>query len=157
VNASCTYDKPDVRLAVCWVDTTTAESRPTVIDNASEALPADVAKPLVAAELSLERIVGVAAREGGNISRAVRSQTREIVREILTADPSIGTPNIGLAPDDQLILEWWSGRRKLTIYVGDEAADFIQVWGPDVDRDMADGALTSSQTLANLRKWLRGT
>jgi len=41
--------------------------------------------------------------------------------------------------DGDVVMEWWHGVRKLTIYVGARAAGYIKVWGPRIDKDMEDG------------------
>jgi hypothetical protein len=54
----------------------------------------------------------------------------------------------------ELALEWWHGDRKITVYFSDTSIDFIKVWGPDVDNEMAEGTIETSDQLEDLWKWL---
>ncbi len=47
-------------------------------------------------------------------------------------------------------------RKKLTIYVGDGSAEYVQVWGADVDQDMAEGNADGRDARRRLWRWLTG-
>jgi hypothetical protein len=78
-----------------------------------------------------------------------------IVRAIADLDPGLPAPII-VPWYDELVLELWCGCRKLSIYIGEQGADFIKIWGPDVNNQMVEGQIENTETLANLCKWLRG-
>jgi hypothetical protein len=52
-------------------------------------------------------------------------------------------PHISSTEQGEIVLEWWRGERKLTIYFGDDGAEFLEVWGIDIDEDMSSGPLTN--------------
>lgn len=105
---------------------------------------------------ALEQIVSVAASDGFHITSNTRELAKLMALLLEAHDPSVAVPNVALAPEDQLLLEWWYGPRKLSIYVGDQGAEFVQVWGPNIDTEMADGAIENGGQLLSLYQWLRG-
>lgn len=50
-------------------------------------------------------------------------------------------PYLSVSEDGEVVLEWWNGVRKLTIYVGAEGATFLKSWGLHLINDMEDGVL----------------
>lgn len=63
-------------------------------------------------------------------------------------------PGFALSAHGEIVLEWWSAGRKLTIYVGPSSAEYVTVGGPDVDSDMTDGTITSDAEFTRLFEWL---
>lgn len=63
-------------------------------------------------------------------------------------------PHVTASVDGDVVLEWWVGSHKLTIYVSAERVDYVKVWGPDVDTEMVDGELKLAD-LPRLWTWLR--
>ena len=64
-------------------------------------------------------------------------------------------PNVTASADGEVVFEWWSGGKKLTVYVGDGSAEYVQVWGADVDQEMAEGNAESRDARRQL--WRRLT
>jgi hypothetical protein len=64
-------------------------------------------------------------------------------------------PHVSASPNGEVVLEWWSVVRKLTVYVGEDSRDYVQVWGPDIDRNMNDGEVRGGEELADLLRWLQ--
>lgn len=62
-------------------------------------------------------------------------------------------PNITASECGEIVFEWWVSARKLTIYLSDDDAYFIRVWGVDIDDEMDDGSLQDIQ-FAELWTWL---
>ena len=62
-------------------------------------------------------------------------------------------PHISASEEGEVVLEWWNGDRKLTVYIGADQASFIKSWGPHVVNDMEDGGL-SHDGFAALWSWL---
>src|SRR5947209_4094563 len=48
-------------------------------------------------------------------------------------------PNVTASADGEVVFEWWYGQKKLTVYVSDESVDYVQVWGTNIDSEMAEG------------------
>jgi hypothetical protein len=65
-------------------------------------------------------------------------------------------PNITASGEGEVVFEWWQGSKKLTIYVGNQSAEYVKVWGPDINTDMEDGLADSPDMRGLLWKWLMG-
>jgi len=63
-------------------------------------------------------------------------------------------PNVTAGVYGEVVFEWWYRNHKLTIYIGDEDAEYVQVWGTDIYSEMADGNAESSSTCRSLWLWL---
>lgn len=63
-------------------------------------------------------------------------------------------PNITCGSDGEVVFEWWFNQRKLTIYVGEESIDYVQVWGTDVNAKITDGSIESINDYRPLWTWL---
>ena len=60
-------------------------------------------------------------------------------------------PVLNLNDDGNLVMEWWRGLKKLTIYVAAaEKPVFVRVWGDDIDTEMDDGTIGSIEGFAVL-------
>lgn len=53
-------------------------------------------------------------------------------------------PHVTASEDGEVVLEWWSGNHKLTVYISPYDARYVRVWGPHVERDMDDGELATA-------------
>jgi len=53
-----------------------------------------------------------------------------------------------------VVFEWWYGEKKLTIYVGDQSADYVQVWGTDIHAKITDGDIETISDSRSLWIWL---
>lgn len=64
-------------------------------------------------------------------------------------------PHILMSPWDDVVMEWWNGQRKLTLYFQpDGEIQFTKVWGADIDTEMEDGILGDC-TFESLWDWLQ--
>jgi hypothetical protein len=54
-------------------------------------------------------------------------------------------PNVTADETGAVVLEWWRGPRKLTIYVTATEASYVRVWGNNIDTEMEDGPIDSIQ------------
>jgi hypothetical protein len=68
------------------------------------------------------------------------------VAELETARPHVTADETG-----GVVLEWWRGTRKLTVYLNH--ADYVKVWGPDVNTEMETDELTGANA-ADVWAWL---
>ncbi|MBP0631977.1 hypothetical protein [Cupriavidus sp. AcVe19-1a] len=62
-------------------------------------------------------------------------------------------PDISANEDGEVVFEWRSGRKKLALFIRDDAIDFLQAWGTHVEHDMSDGTLDTND-FADLWTWL---
>jgi hypothetical protein len=65
-----------------------------------------------------------------------------------------GEPLVNLSIDSEIVFEWWHGTKKLTAYILGNTAEYIKVWGTDIDNEMEDGTSSSPAELTDLWKWL---
>ncbi len=63
-------------------------------------------------------------------------------------------PNVTAGADGEVVLEWWRGARKLTVYITDQEVDYVKVWGINVHSQMAEGEANSSNVCRSLWLWL---
>ncbi len=63
-------------------------------------------------------------------------------------------PSVTASPEGEVLFEWWYGMKKLTIYVGDQNLDYVQVWGTDVHARITDGDIESISDCRILWMWL---
>ena len=62
-------------------------------------------------------------------------------------------PHVSSSEDGEVVLEWWKRDHKLTIYISNDSADFLKVWGPNIATEMADGPVMGNQ-FQGLWLWL---
>lgn len=66
------------------------------------------------------------------------------------------TPNITADENGNVVLEWWKHTRKITLYIGDRLPiEALKVWGKDIDNQMEDITLETSDDFITLWKWLQ--
>jgi|SRR3954467_6932383 hypothetical protein len=63
-------------------------------------------------------------------------------------------PHITSTEAGEIVFEWWRGARNLTLYFSDEGAEYIKVWGPDIDDEMISGPL-NNWSFSNAWLWLQ--
>jgi hypothetical protein len=56
--------------------------------------------------------------------------------------------------DSEFIFEWWHDKKKITVYFSEVNAEFIKVWGADIDREMEEGVAETNEQIEALWKWL---
>ena len=86
------------------------------------------------------------------------SKTAQLALALQDQAASLGAwlpPHVSRSPIGEVVLEWWHGARKLTVYVGEHALEYVRVWGPDIESEMADGPITGGGDLASLLRWLQ--
>ncbi len=67
------------------------------------------------------------------------------------------TPHISVSECGEVTFEWWRRDRKITVYFGEGAPEFIKVWGPNIVSQMESGELQSSDSFRSLWSWLNAT
>jgi hypothetical protein len=78
--------------------------------------------------------------------------------EIITANQLTWlNPLVNISPLDEIVLEWWNGKKKLIIYIEADRTEYIQVWGTSIDNEMTDGDASESSTIEYLWRWLFNT
>lgn len=54
----------------------------------------------------------------------------------------------------EMVFEWWHGAKKVTVYFSETNAEFIKVWGADIDNEMEEGVAETNDQIEVLWKWL---
>lgn len=77
-------------------------------------------------------------------------ELRKIVslRKYWWSEPLVNTS------DAELVFEWWHDGKKITVYFSEENAEFIKVWGADIDNEMEEGIAETNDQIEALWKWL---
>ena len=63
-------------------------------------------------------------------------------------------PLVNLSMESEIVFEWWYGDKKITMYILCDIAQYIKVWGEDIDNEMEDGLANLSEEITELWKWL---
>jgi hypothetical protein len=65
-------------------------------------------------------------------------------------------PLISDSADGGVMFEWWNHeyRRKLTVYIWDQRTEYVQVWGPDMVNEMAEGQAEPIGAFDSVWAWL---
>ncbi len=74
-------------------------------------------------------------------------------KEVISSGRKWLSPNVTASDEGEVVFEWWQSTKKLTVYVSNQNAEYLKVWGPDINTDMEDGK-ADSDTLRLLWKWL---
>jgi hypothetical protein len=80
----------------------------------------------------------------------------QLYQEILISSQGWLNPNITASADGEVVLEWRQGAKRLTIYIGNQSAEYVKSWGPDMTTEMADGSADSTRVRLSLWKWFMG-
>ena len=68
---------------------------------------------------------------------------------------SWNSPHMTLSENSEIVFEWWYRQKKITLYFGEENAEYIKVWGTDIDTEMDSGPLSDGWVLTSLWLWLK--
>lgn len=63
-------------------------------------------------------------------------------------------PLVNISVEAEVVFEWWREHKKLTVYILKDTAEYIKVWGPDIDNEMQEGLAKSCAELTSLWKWM---
>jgi hypothetical protein len=56
--------------------------------------------------------------------------------------------------DSEIVFEWWHDAKKVTVYFSETSAEFIKVWGANIDNEMEEGIAETNDQIEVLWKWL---
>ncbi|SRR6266567_557799 len=84
------------------------------------------------------------------------SWVEQLFLEVMDLDRDWIKPNVLATAEGDVVFRWRVGTKKLTIYIGDQSAEYLKVWGPDVNDDMDDGSADLTTTRKALWEWLIG-
>lgn len=62
-------------------------------------------------------------------------------------------PHMTVSESGEVVFEWWRGFKKITLYFGEAAPEFLKVWGTDIETEMDSGELKEGWCLTSLLLW----
>jgi len=95
---------------------------------------------------------GSAAPRVGAIDAASRF-VQQSAEDVVSTRAGWARPHVSANEDGNVVLEWWCGARKLTLYISQHSASYVRVWGPDMVGQMQDGELPEGEFI-NHWNWL---
>jgi hypothetical protein len=63
-------------------------------------------------------------------------------------------PNVTASAEGEVVFEWRHGINRLTVYIGNQSAEYVKDWGADINTEMEDGYANSPGIRKALWKWL---
>lgn len=116
---------------------------------------------LISVKLALRKLQNLPANWDGFGS--VKPNTRSIelafgylpriYAETITTGSNWHLPSVSASEAGEVVFEWWNGALKLSVYFRHDRAEFIRVWGTDIENEMDDGIVREGD-FAELWKWL---
>jgi hypothetical protein len=76
--------------------------------------------------------------------------------EVMDLEEDWIRPNVTASGDGEVVFGWRCGPKRLTMYIGEKSAEYVQAWGIDMEKDMDDGDADLTSTRQSLWKWLVG-
>jgi hypothetical protein len=77
-----------------------------------------------------------------------------LYREIIDLPLDWLEPNVTASAEGEVAFEWRQGTKNLTIYIGNQSAEYGKDWGTDINTEMEDGPAESPIIRRALWKWL---
>ena len=77
----------------------------------------------------------------------------DLLDTIISTEYSWITPFISSDEDGYITAEWYEEERELHIQIRENEAEYLQVWGINIDLEMSEGFLSRDNYLT-LWKWL---
>lgn len=122
-------------------------------------------RDLAALESTLQQVVSLAERKAGwdgydalapDAEATARAEMwlRDLYHDVQDHGQVWLVPHVTASAGGEVVLEWWKGPKKLTVYLSADEASFVQVWGPDIVADMAEGDASSAASRQTLWAWL---
>lgn len=63
-------------------------------------------------------------------------------------------PNVTASAEGEVVFEWRHGINSLTVYIGNQSAEYVKDWGADINTEMEDGYANSPGIRQTLWMWL---
>ncbi len=106
----------------------------------------------------LEPVYRLLDRDISAVSSPVLVRTIQTLLRLSEAATASGSawrePFVSANEGGEVVLEWWNGARKLTLYFAPKGSDYLKSWGDDTEAEMQDGAVYGDGTLTELWQWL---
>jgi len=63
-------------------------------------------------------------------------------------------PHVSASEDGDVSLEWWSGQKKLTVYVSASSTLLLRIWGLSITEQMSEGTAETIDERQSAWSWL---
>lgn len=90
---------------------------------------------------------------GGSVSAARKWLRPLCVAAALSGSPW-RAPHMSVSEAGEVTFEWWHQSRKITLYFGGGAPEYVKVWGPHIFDQMESGEILSSESFGRMWAWL---
>lgn len=61
-------------------------------------------------------------------------------------------PHVTSSATGEVVLEWWNGKKTLTLYIGSSSVEYLKAWGQNLETEMDEGVV-SDENVASLWRW----
>jgi hypothetical protein len=85
---------------------------------------------------------------------SARGSLTGLFRAAALTDYGWSDPHVSANESGDVVLEWWQGAKKITLYVTPTEARFVLVWGEDMDTEMDEGPLSTRFDFKRIWDWL---
>lgn len=75
-------------------------------------------------------------------------------QDVVSAGQEWIDPNVTASAEGEVVFEWRHGVKNLTIYIGNQSAEYVLDWGADINAEMEDGNANLRSIRERLWKWL---
>jgi len=83
-----------------------------------------------------------------------RNWIRWFYQEVSILNQDWLNPHVTASAEGEVVFEWRQGVKRLTIYVGNQGAEYVKSWGPDINTQMEDGHANTASIRRSLWMWL---
>lgn len=81
------------------------------------------------------------AKPNSNAIERARQLLEDVYSFTKATDAGWRNPHISASEEGEIVFEWESGVRQLTVYIGPSDSMYLKSWGPHIENDMEDGKL----------------
>lgn len=86
---------------------------------------------------------------------SARNVIREFFRGAALTQYGWSDPYVGANESGDVVLEWWQGNRKVTVYVAPTEMTYVLVWGDNMETEMDEGTIgISRDDFMRIWSWL---
>ena len=100
-------------------------------------------------------VFGESLHDEGVTHESLRNASTWLESTKAALNASWDDPHVTASPDQEVVLEWWYGDRKLSVYFSDDESVFIKVWGSNIEDEMDEGDPDDTRAFLEAWKWLR--
>lgn len=123
-------------------------------EGASHSLVPKLGQPTL--ELQHMRIAKLLTEEDPASNDAAANATK-FLHSLFDRATKLGSwvpPHITKGETGEVVFEWWRSTKKITLYFGSTDAEYIKVWGMDIENEMESGELVDGWPVTALWLWL---